>query len=208
ALAFLVAAGRFEAGGDFVLRQYLATSPPEEAGVLRAVLDDYEVGEGEAVLGTYNGRTFDAPMLDGRATMHRQRAGVEGLRHVDLLAPVRTGLRGAIESCRLSMVETEVLGATRPTTEVSGVDVPGFYFRYLRTRDARLLAPIVEHNALDVVALAAILARFGALQSGAREASPLDAVALGRLYAARGRPEEGARHLEAALRMLPPSGVR
>src|SRR5690606_14165358 len=88
------------------------------------------------------------------------------------------------------------------------VDVPGFYFRYLRTRDARLLAPIVEHNALDVVALAAILARFGALQSGAREASPLDAVALGRLYAARGLAEEGARHLEAALGMLPPSGVR
>lgn len=216
AMAFLVAAGRFEGvrfegargGYEFVLRQYLATSPPEEAGVLRAVLEDYEVNDGDPVLVTYNGRTFDGPMLDGRSTMHRQRAGFDALRHVDLLMPVRTGLRGAMESCRLSMVETEVLGMTRPTTEVSGVDVPGYYFRFLRSNDARLLAPIVEHNALDVVSLAALLARFGALLTGAREASPLDAVALGRLHAARGLRDEAARHLEAAIALVPPSALR
>src|SRR5690606_32896662 len=131
ALAFLVAAGRFEGGpGEraFVLRQYLATSPPEEAGVLCAVLEDYDVRGGDSVLVTYNGRTFDAPMLDGRATMHRQRAGFDALRHVDLLTPARTAWRGAIESCRLSMVETEILGLTRPVGEVSGSDVPGYYF--------------------------------------------------------------------------------
>ncbi len=211
AMAFLVAAGRFEGDThdrEFVLRQYLATSPPEEAGVLRAVLDDYEVSGGDPVLVTYNGRTFDGPLLDERATMHRQRAGFDALRHVDLLAPIRTGLRGAMESCRLSMVETEVLGATRPTTEVSGVDVPGFYFRFLRSNDARLLAPIVEHNALDVVSLAAVLARFGALLAGTRPATPLDAVALGRLHAARGLHDEATRHLESAIALLPPSARR
>lgn len=211
ALAFLVAAGRFEGSPqarEFVLRQYLATSPPEEAGALRAVLDDYEVERGESVLVTYNGRTFDAPMLDGRATMHRQRAGFDVLAHVDLLPPARTAWRGVMASCRLSMVETEVLGLTRPVGEVSGGDVPGYYFRYLRTQDARLLAPIVEHNALDVVSLAAILARFGALLSGARTPAPLDRVALGRLHAARGQHDEGARHLEAALDLLPPGAVR
>ena len=216
AMAFLVAAGRFEGapspdgGGtrEFVLRQYLATSPPEEAGVLRAVLDDYEVSAGDPVLVTYNGRTFDGPMLDERATMHRQRAGFDALRHVDLLAPVRTGLRGAMENCRLSMVETEVLGATRPSTEVAGGDVPGFYFRFLRSNDARLLAPIVEHNALDVVSLAAVLARFGALLAGTRAATPLDAVALGRLHAARGLHDDATRHLEAAIALLPSSALR
>lgn len=216
AMAFLVAAGRFEGGRsgrrpgaqEFVLRQYLATSPPEEAGVLRALLDDHEVSAGDAVLVTYNGRTFDAPMLDGRATMHRHRAGFDALRHLDLLTPARTAWRGALESCRLSMVETEILGLTRPAGEVSGGDVPGFYFRFLRSNDARLLAPIVEHNALDVVSLAAILARFGALLTGAREVSPMDAVALGRLHAARGLHDEGARYLDAALGLLPPSGVR
>ena len=206
AVAFLVAVGRFEGMGDeqaFVLRQYLATSPPEEAAVLRALLDDYEVQSGDAVLVTYNGRTFDAPMLDERATMHRQRAGFDALRHVDLLPPVRTGLRGVLESCRLGTVETEVLRLTRPSHEVAGAEVPAYYFRYLRTQDARLLAPIVEHNALDVVSLAAVLARFGALQAGAREPQPFDAVALGRLYAARGEREPAQRFLERAIEFLP-----
>lgn len=217
AIAFLVAAGRFEVGvtgaSEFVLRQYLATSPPEEAGVLRAVLDDYDVQRGDSVLVTYNGRGFDAPMLDGRATMHRQRAGFDVLRHVDLLTPARTAWRGTIESCRLAIVENEVLGLTRPTGEVSGSEVPRDYFRYLRVQDARVLAPIVEHNALDVVSLAAILARFGALIGGAREASPLDAVALGRLFAARARHDADARPLaiqwlERALELLASGSVR
>lgn len=211
AMAFLVATGRLEprAGVQaFVLRQYLATSPPEEGAVLAALLEDAEVASGEAVLVSYNGRAFDAPMLDERSTMHRMRAGFDALRHVDLLAPVRTGLRGAMASCRLCMVETEVLGATRPTTEVGGADVPGWYFRYLRTGDARLLAPIVEHNAQDVVALGAILARFAALHAGAREPAPLDAVALGRLHAARGMHDTARLHLERALDLLPPCGVR
>ncbi|MCK9487519.1 MAG: ribonuclease H-like domain-containing protein [Dehalococcoidia bacterium] len=211
ALAFLVATGRLEsrAGAQgFVLRQYLATSPPEEGAVLAAVLEDAAVTRGEAVLVSYNGRAFDAPMLDERATMHRMRAGFDALRHVDLLAPVRTGLRGAMPSCRLGMVETEVLGATRPTTEVGGADVPGWYFRFLRTGDARLLTPIVEHNAQDVVALGAILARFAALHAGAREPEPLDAVAMGRLHAARGLHESARGHLERALDLLPPCGVR
>jgi uncharacterized protein len=211
AVAFLVAAGRFEGRGAeqaFVLRQYLATSPPEEAAVLRALLDDYEVQSGDAVLVTYNGRTFDAPMLDERATMHRHRAGFDALRHVDLLPPVRTGLRGVLESCRLGIVESEVLRATRPSSEVAGAEVPAYYFRYLRTQDARLLAPIVEHNALDVVSLAAVLARFGALQAGARAPGPLDAIALGRLHAAHGDGEAARGHLERALDLLPAGAPR
>src|SRR3546814_14801949 len=86
------------------------------------------------------------------ATMHRTRAGFDALRHLDLLTSVRTGLRGAMPSCRLCMVETALLGATRPSTEVAGQHVPGWYFRFLRTGDARILAPIVEHHAMALVA--------------------------------------------------------
>lgn len=211
ALAFLVATGRFEerAGAQaFVLRQYLATSPPEEAAVLDAVIEDGRVREGDTVLVTYNGRAFDAPMLDERATMHRRRGGFDVLRHLDLLPPMRTGLRGAIPSCRLSMIETELLSATRPHTEIEGSQVPAWYYRFLRTGDARMLVSIVEHNAQDVVALGAILARFAALSRGASEATPLDAVALGRLHAARGAYEPAVAYLDRALTALAPSLVR
>src|SRR5690606_26752386 len=82
AMAFLVATGRLEVREGvqaFVLRQYLATSPPEEGGVLAALLEDADVAGVDPVLVSYNGRAFDAPMLDGRATMHRLRAGFDAL---------------------------------------------------------------------------------------------------------------------------------
>ena len=76
------------------------------------------------VLVTYNGRAFDAPVLDGRATMHRRRAGFDALRHVDMLMPARRLYRGWLPSCRLADVEAQVLGLTRPAGEVEGAETP------------------------------------------------------------------------------------
>jgi uncharacterized protein len=210
AIAFLVCTGRIEMRDGveaFVLRQYLAASPDEEAGVMAAVIEDVGVHAGDAVLVTYNGRAFDAPILDGRAIMHRQRAGFEGLRHLDLLFPARRGFRGLLESCRLQTVAWELLGHGRTTTEVDGWEVPRHYFRYLRTRDARWLAPIVEHNAQDVLALAALAGRFGGIVTGALAPQGLEALAVARILHAAA-PLDAVEALERALGSLPPSPAR
>ena len=218
AMAFLVATGRVE-DGAFVLRQYIAPSPPAEASLLEALIEDAGVHSGsresgDPVLVTYNGRMFDAPMLDGRATMHRQRGGFDALRHLDLLLPARVAYRGLLPSCRLVELEYALLGMTRPASEASGAEAPGWYFRFLRTGDARMLIPIVEHNARDVVALAALTGRFAALAAGhasaghalAAHVSAGDvvaegthALAAGRLLAARGEHEAARRHFERAV---------
>lgn len=210
AIAFLVAAGwleRRDGERAFVLRQYLASSPEEEAGVVAAVIEDAGVREGERVLATYNGRTFDAPMLDGRAIMHRQRAGFEGLRHLDLLIPARRGFRGLLASCRLQTVAWELLGHGRASTEVDGAEVPAHYFRYLRTRDARWLAPIVEHNAEDVLALAALAGRFAGLVTERIAPSGMEALAAARILHPR-HVEASSDALDRALALLPPSPAR
>ena len=207
AMAFLVATGRFE-GGCFVLRQYLALSPAEEGALLDALLADARIDDGP-VLVTYNGHLFDAPMLDQRATMHRRRAGFDSLRHIDLLRPARTLYRGLLPSCRLSVVEAEVLALTRPGDEVPGGEVPAWYFRFLRSGDARCLLPLISHNALDVLALGGLLARLSALARAEKTPeSGIDALALGRLFAERGRPERALACLAAAVRTLAPSLAR
>lgn len=207
AMAFLVATGRFE-GGCFVLRQYLALSPAEEGALIEALLADTRIDDGP-VLVTYNGRLFDAPMLDQRATMHRRRAGFDSLRHIDLLLPARTLYRGLLPSCRLSVIEAEVLGLTRPDDEVPGGEVPAWYFRFLRSGDVCYLLPLISHNALDVLALGGLLARLSALVETKRmPESGIDALALGRLFAERGRPERALVCLAAAVRMLAPSLAR
>lgn len=208
AMAFLVATGRVE-GAEFVLRQYVAPSPPAEASLLEALIEDAGLRDGDPVLVTYNGRMFDAPMLDGRATMHRQRGGFEALRHVDLLMPARIAYRGLLPSCRLVELEYALLGMTRPPSEASGAEAPGWYFRFLRTGDARMLIPIIEHNERDVVALAALTARLAVLAQpragGTGEQGAADgvhALAAGRLLARRGEREAARDLLERAVSTL------
>ncbi len=206
AMTFLVATGRIE-GEEFVLRQYLALSPAEEEALLEALLEDTRIAELDPVLATYNGRRFDAPMLDERATMHRRRAGFDALRQLDLLLPVRTAYRGLLASCRLAVVEAELLGLRRPSGDVPGAEVPAWYFRYLRSGDPACLLPLIAHNELDVVALAALTGRLASLASGAREAAGRDALAIGRLLMAR-RHHHATARLDRALRDLGPSRDR
>lgn len=206
AIAFLVATGRVK-GGAFVLRQYLAESPAEEGALLDALLADVALAD-DPVLVTYNGRAFDAPVLDGRATLHRRRAGFEALRHVDLLMPARKMYRGWLASCRLATVESEVMGLTRPSADVDGAEVPAWYFRFLRLGDMRYIEPIASHNAIDVLSLAALTGRLAALTSGARAPEGGESLGLARLLAAAG-DEPGARGwLEAASRELPLGAAR
>lgn len=203
AIAFLVAAGRFDVDDEgaptaFVLSQYLAESPPEEAALLEALIEDARFRD-EPVLVTYNGGTFDAPMLDGRATMHRKRGGFEGLRQLDLLRPARTSYRGLLRNCKLATMEHELLGMTRPSEDVPGAEVPHWYFRFLRTGDHRMLNPIVEHNELDIVGMVGLLAWHVMHLDGGREPSERDALAVGRLLVARGDDERAAPFLERAV---------
>ncbi|MFN8584556.1 MAG: ribonuclease H-like domain-containing protein [Dehalococcoidia bacterium] len=207
AMVFLVASGRWESGG-FRLRQYLAPAPPAEAGLLRQVIAACRTGSAEPVLVTYNGTTYDAPMLDARGTMHRLRMGFDAMSHLDLLKTVRRGIRDALRPHRLSHIEAVLLGLRRPEGEVSGADVPGWYFRFLRTGDARMLTPIVEHNAADVLSLAALLTRLAAVHGRAEEGGHLERLLLGRLRARQGRIEEALAHLEAARGLTKSVGLR
>ena len=150
---------------------------------------------------------LDAPMLDGRATMHRQRGGFEALRQLDLLLPARVAYRGLLPSCRLVEIEHALLGMTRPPSEASGAEAPGWYFRFLRTQDARHLVPLITHNADDVLSLVALLARFAAVDGG-EGGSGLEQLALGRLHAASGDAVSAQHRLEAARAILPPSIAR
>ena len=203
AIAFLVATARFDvdhAGhpADLVLTQYLAESPPEENALLEALIEDARFPD-EPVLVTYNGRTFDAPLLDERATMHRRRAGFDNLRQLDLLRPARRAYRSLLPNCKLNTLEHHVLGMTRPSEDVPGAEVPHWYFRFLRTGDHRMLSPIVEHNELDIIGMVGLLAWHAAHLDDGRSPAPRDALGLGRLLASEGDATRAIVYLEHAL---------
>jgi tetratricopeptide (TPR) repeat protein len=104
---------------------------------------------------TYNGRTFDQPLLETRYRLHRARPPFGSMEHVDLLYGSRRLWKLRFDSCRLVELETQVLGVEREG-DVPGALIPYLYFEFLRTKQAGRLLPVFYHNATDILTLACL----------------------------------------------------
>jgi uncharacterized protein YprB with RNaseH-like and TPR domain len=155
ACAFLVGIGYFTAD-QFVVRQYFLTNPDEEPVMLHDLNE--RVG-GYKALVTFNGRSFDVPLLNSRYTLNRQRSGLTQLAHFDLLTPARRLWKRRLESCRLANLETEVLGIDRTEDDIPGMLIPMLYQEYLLTGDARHMPRILYHNLIDVLSMVSLGAK-------------------------------------------------
>lgn len=193
-LAFLIGMGHF-LDGHFRLRQYFLGSLGQERAMLRS-LADY-LADFEAVV-TFNGKTFDLPLLHTRLVLSGLPTGMTGLPHLDLLHPARRLYRDRLPSCRLTELEQCLLGLTR-IDDVPGAEIPSLYFRYVRTRRLRALLPVFEHNALDVLSLVTLTVYLARLFGGEIRLTGADRLALGRDCEADGRHEEAVAHYDAAL---------
>jgi len=112
--------------------------------------------------------------------------------------------RDRLESRALKYLEQHVLGMTRSSEEVPGFEIPWLYFDYLRSGDARPLVGVFYHNAMDVVAMAALLAHINEAMEHPYEGRVehgLDFIALGKLFEDLGHWEEAARLFEHGLEL-------
>jgi uncharacterized protein YprB with RNaseH-like and TPR domain len=149
-----------QAGGPtLVLEQILVRSLGEEGPMLAHVRGRIQAA---GLLVTFNGKSFDLPLLRTRFIMARAEPPAEPP-HLDLLHVARRvhKERTPTEGCRLVALERDVLGFER-SADVESRDVSECYLHFLRTGDARGLLAVVEHNAWDVVAMAALVGVYGA----------------------------------------------
>lgn len=155
-LAFLVGLAWFDENGRLCLEQLLLRRPSDEAALLERVAERLEACE---VIVTFNGKSFDLPLLGARTVMNRLPA-LPVRPHLDLLHVARRLHRPRLQSFRLSALESEVLGFVRGP-DIEGGEVPARYAHFLRTGDEQALLAVVEHNAWDVVSMAALLGLYG-----------------------------------------------
>jgi tetratricopeptide (TPR) repeat protein len=158
---------------------------------------------------SFNGKSFDAPLLESRFLFHRLDWLGARLPHVDILHPARRFWRaessgGEVSSCSLSALERQVLGAERHG-DVAGYEVPARYFQFVRSGDARLLSGVLAHNRLDLLSLAGLTAQLlGLVANGAGGASSArEALALGRVYEQAGLVVKAQPAWERALILAP-----
>ena len=184
----------------FRVRQFFMRDYDEEASVLHA-LSEYLARFD--VLITYNGRSYDQPLLETRYTMWRARHPFGRMEHLDLLYGARRLFRLRLENCRLVNLENQILGVEREG-DMPGEMIPYCYFEYLRTRRAFRLRPIFHHNVLDIVSLACLT---GVIPEAFRDPENMrarhgtDLLGLARWLQMSGRMEEAHRLMRRAMDM-------
>ncbi len=194
-VAFLAAVARRD-GEGLAVRQLFLEDYPGEGAFLDALLGEFD---DEAVIVTYNGSSFDLPLLRTRCIMNGRKAPARP--HIDALFAARRLWKRVHGGASLGLLEREVLGVERDE-DVPGAMIPGLYFSYLRSGDEPLMGAVMSHNAEDVASLASLLARADSAFSKPRAHSgsrSIDRAGLGRSLIAIGRREEGEELLEAAL---------
>jgi hypothetical protein len=162
--AFLVGCAAID-GDSIRVRQFLLPGFEHE----RAVLAEMQLWAAHhGALCTYNGRSFDVPLIETRFMFHRVPCPLDGVPHLDMLhaarrlwrqRPLTTGTPDPDDSsCSLAVLEKHIAGLHR-VGDVPGYEIPSRFFRFVRDGDARPLEAVLEHNRLDLISLAAVLAR-------------------------------------------------
>ena len=199
--AFLVGCGWFDEEGGFVTEQHLMIDFADERSMLGVVAED--LGRAGTLM-SFNGKSFDAPMLETRYLFHRLESPCANRPHVDLVHPARRfwGSEGEA-GCSLGALEAQFLAVQR-TGDVAGFEIPARYFRFIRTGDATSLVEVLHHNRLDLLSLAGLTARiFHLVQAGPGAATKArEALALGRVYREAGLDERAEQALERTLTLL------
>lgn len=149
--AFLIGVGRITRDG-FSVRQFFMREYAEEKSVLAALSEHLEQFD---VLITYNGRSYDQPLLETRYRMNRHKPPFGRLPHLDILYGARRLWKLRVENCRLMQLEQQILGFEREG-DLPGELIPYVYFEYLRSREAQRIVPILHHNAIDILTLACL----------------------------------------------------
>jgi uncharacterized protein YprB with RNaseH-like and TPR domain len=201
--AFLVGCAAIE-GDSIRVRQFLLPGFEHE----RAVLSELQAWAREyGAICTFNGRTFDVPLIETRFLFHRVPCALDGVPHLDMLhaarrlwrqRPLTIGTPDPDDSsCSLAVLEKHLAGLHR-IGDVPGYEIPSRFFRFVRDGDARPLEAVLEHNRLDLISLAVVLARaITLITRGPNEArTAQEAYGLARVY------ERAAAHDDAEASLL------
>ena len=191
--AFLVGLAWWDAGGLQVEQLFLRNFA-EEHSLLHEL--SARIAE-RPVLVTFNGKSFDWPLLESRFTMTRAIAVPRLAAHLDLLHPARALWKLRLGSVRLVELERHVLDARRlgwhREDDIASALIPQFYFDYLRGGTAQPLAGVVKHNQMDLRGLAALYGKINALldcrESAFADTDSLDLFGLSKFLHRRGEKE-------------------
>jgi uncharacterized protein YprB with RNaseH-like and TPR domain len=199
-VAFLIGIGRFEKGG-FTVDQFFIDDFDGLPAMVSAVNRTLKYIQ---ALVSYNGQSFDLPLLESQWRMQRQDPPFGRFLHLDLLHPARRLWKLRLPDCSLSTVEQSILNIRR-NNDIPGSRVPGIYFDYQNNIQPERILSVLHHNAQDVYSLGGILSVIHRAWSSPDDpifSHASDQWGLARMLISRNRIQEGLARLEAAARIV------
>ena len=193
---FLIGVGSYRAE-RFEVVQYFIRDFDEEPSMLLAL---GELLENFDLLVTYNGKSFDVPLVENRCVLARMDSPFEHMAHFDLLFTARRLWRAGHGSCKLTALEVNILNFLRGP-DIPGSQIPRAYFDYLQSSDAITMRSVFSHHVYDILSLAALM-----IHGGDRVTSEplplddaLDLYSLGRIFDRVHDKQRSIRFYEMAL---------
>ncbi len=156
--AFLIGLGYFDSD-TFTVEQIFMRQYSEEPAVLyhcAEILNRFKV------MVTFNGKTFDIPVIKNRYRLNRIQGFPVPMPVIDLLKPARAIFKSIYASCSLKSLEELLLGITR-TDDIPGYQIPDAYFTYQKTGFDPRMPAIIEHNRIDITSMVSLLVFFNSL---------------------------------------------
>jgi uncharacterized protein len=203
---FLVGIAWWDAGG-LEVEQFFMREHSEEHALLVTLAE--RMAE-RRVLVTFNGKSFDWPLLETRYRMTRKLAPPVPRAHLDFLHPARNLWRIRLGSVRLAELEKHVLGWDRGADLISAM-IPQFYFDYLRGGSPEPLVQIFLHNQMDLRGLAGLASRILSIlaEPDADGQDGLELFGVSRICERRGDTERARKHYAESIEAeLPPETDR
>ena len=195
---FLIGLGRFENNG-FKTYQFLLDNPISEPAQLNEFSKLLNEFQGTV---TFNGKSFDLPLLRTRYLLNRMEYPLEPFGHIDLLHISRKLWKARLIDRSLKELESNILVYTRNSDEVPGWMIPQIYFDYLRTGDGNLLKNVAYHNEIDIVSMAALILIINDLLSEEHKSEKMDLLdyySMAKMYAQIGEFQKALSLFETCL---------
>jgi uncharacterized protein YprB with RNaseH-like and TPR domain len=200
-VAFLLGVGRID-GNELRLRQFFLTGFRGEAALLQEAA---AWTAGRPYLVTFNGKSFDVPLLTTRYRLARLQDPFAALHHVDLFHPTRRAFSSQWPDCRLQTAEKRLLGFQR-VHDLPAHLVPETWFAFVRRGTTHRLPALLAHNRWDLVSLVALLPALTEAFSTPAERGA-DVVAIARYWRMQGDEGTALAHLQAHERQLDTTGL-
>lgn len=187
--------GWFEPNGEFIVEHLFCRDPSEEGAQLERLSDRLRQA---TYIVTFNGKSFDMPLVNTRYIMNRATNPAYGLPHLDLLHVARRIFGRRLTDRSLGNLEKAVLGFQRHG-DIPGSEIPGVYHDYLNGGSSDPIVAVLEHNSMDLVALAALGGVLDRIYKDPEEVQhAADHLGLAKAAFFMGQPEHGDAHLHMA----------